>query len=876
MTESADHPGPADAAETAEPRAAAVFISFRNKDGEHAAAVLRNALAEHFGESVVFRSTDSIEPGTYFRDVILGNLEGCAVCIAVIGPHWSDMRAPDGERRLFQQDDWVRTELSLALSLRKRIVPVLLDQVPRLSERELPPDLAALAGLQSLRMAHNDHPSTIRRLIRILTPLPNSAARPPVCRLPLAEAGFVERREPAEALTAALAATRARAASTGGPVPVLLCGAVGTGKSVFAAEYARRAAERYAAVWWIDAREPRTIGAQLADLAAAAGFGSDWDAATGVSGLFERLGRDGRWLLVFDGVDGPDGPGALRDLLIRCGRGGDVLVTTRITDWGLAAVEQCPIGLFTRAESLALLAAHLPGQRPEVLDRLAAAMDDLPLAVAHAAALVKAGWFGAEDLPGRLAAAPSVLLASPTAQRYRGVASVVGAWAPVVERIEAEHAAGRRILGLLGVLAPAAVPLRLFTRFGASADDPIAAMEAAAAVADSGLVPVRAGAFHAHPLLQSFILDRIAPEQIAQLREAARVLLAASDPGDPRALQAAGGYEAILPHALALDLAASPDPDCRALLLRVAHHLAVRGDAATALELASAARELWRAEGGPRDACVLGAEAEMARALFRSGDPAGAVRIDRELMAAHTEAEGPAGAATLRAELDLATDLWACGEFETATAAFERLIGRLTARFGAEDWLTLRAVHNAAHGARSLGRAERALRLDEPNLRALTRTLGPGHPDTLRSAHALGLDLRAFGDVRGALALHQDTYERLVELHGPEHADPLAAQYALAVDLRLLRDPRLLETAREMYERSVAGLGPDHPDTLTRRLFYGEALRAAGHEGQGAAELAEARRGLGRAASARLGAGPGRVLGSGGPLGRRHRSDEQV
>jgi hypothetical protein len=403
-------------------------------------------------------------------------------------------------------------------------------------------------------------------------------------------------------------------------------------------------------------------------------------------------------------------------------------------------------------------------------------------------------------------------------------------------------------------------------------------MEAAVAVADSGLVPVRAGAFHAHPLLQSYILERIAPERIAELREAARVLLTAADPGDPRALQTAEGYEVILPHALTLDLAASPDPDCRALLLRVAHHLAVRGDAATALELASAARELWRTEGAERDTLVLGAEAEMARALFRLGDPAGAARIDRALVAAHAEAEGPNGAATLGAELDLATDQWACGELETATAAFERLAGRLAARFGAEAWQTLRAVHNAAHGARSLGRPDRALRLDEPNLRTLTRTLGPGHPDTLRSAHAVGLDLRARGEVRRALALHQDTYERLVELHGPEHADPLAAQYAVAVDLRLLRDPALLETARQVYERSVAALGSDHLDTLTRRLFHGEVLRAAGQEHQGIVELAEARRGLARTASARLaaGPGPGRVPGPRGLLGGRHRSDEEL
>jgi len=852
---------------------AAVFISFRNQDGEHAAAVLRNALAEHFGASAVFRSTDSIEAGTDYRRAILGALEGCAVCIAVIGPHWCAMRAADGERRLFQPDDWVRTELALALRLGKQIVPVLLDQVPRLAEHDLPPELAALAGLQSLRMTHYDHGSAVRRIIRILTPLSGRAARPPVCRLPLADADVVERPEPMAALRDALAAARTHAARAGSAVPVLVSGAVGTGKSVLAAEYARRAAGRYAAVWWIDAREARTVGAQLVDLAAAAGSPGA-DAAGATSELFDRLGREGRWLLVFDGVDATQSTDALLDLLARCGSGGDVLVTTRIPDWGLAAVQSCPVERFERPESVALLAARLPGQSPDTFDRLAAAMDDLPLAVAHAAALVKAGWFAAADLPGFLAAQPLALLGSPGVPRHRGVVSVLGAWAPVVERIEAEHAAGARVLGLLGVLAPSAVPLRMFTE---RSEDALALMHSAAAVAESGLVPVRAGAFHAHPLLQSFILGRIAPDQLDRLRETARRMLGAFDPGDPRALHDAAAYAWILPHVFALDLAASPEPRCRALLIRVAHHLAARGDAATALKLGAAAYEHWLADSGSRDAAVLGIRAEMARALFHSGDPVAAARIDRELVAAYAEAEGPDGASTLCAELDLASDLWACGELETATAAFTRLAVRLAASLGADSWQALRAVHNAAQGERSLGRVEEAFRLDLPNLNELTRVLGRSHPDTLRSAHALGLDLRALGDPAGALALHQDTYERLVELYGPEHAEPLEAQYAVAVDLRLLGDPALPRVAREVYERSVAALGAGHPDTLTRRLFHGEVLWASGYEREAAAELAEARGGLDRAwpdsarAVARL--RPARAAAV-GLLGGGRRSDE--
>lgn len=857
---------PADAAETA-----AVFISFRNKDGEHAAAVLRAALAEHYGESVVFRSTDSIEPGTDFRRAILGNLEGCAACVAVIGPYWNGMRGAGGEPRLFHEDDWVRAELSIALRLGKKVIPVLLDQVPRLCERDLPPDLRDLAGLQSLRMTHYDHTSAIRRLIKVLTPLPGTAARPPICRLLPAEAHHVERPALSAALETAMAAASGKRARLGTPVPVVLSGAVGTGKSVFASEYARRAAGRYAAVWWIDARDPRTLGARLAELAAATGLGAGWDASTGIPELFDRIGRIGRWLVVFDGVDDVDAPDALLDLLTRCGPGGDVLVTTRIADWGLASVEQCPVELFDRAESLALLSAYLPEAPPDVFEDLAAAMGDLPLAVAQSAALVKAGWFGAEDLARRVAAAPGALLSSlPVGRRRSGTVSVAGAWAPVLDRIEAGASRAGQVIGLLSVLAPAAVPLRLFTEPGVIGD-----IDAVDAVADSGLVPVRGGAFHAHPLFQAFVLERIGTERVARLREQARVLLAAGDPGDPRDLRASAGYDAILPHIFAVDLVAARDPGCRALLLRVAHRLAARGDAIAAGNLATRAYELWDAQDGPRDEFVLGARAEMARALFRSGDPEGAARIDRDLVAVHAETTGPDGPAALRAELDLATDLSACGELEAATAMLDRLIRRLAIRFGPESREKLRAVHNAAHGARALGRFERALRLDEPNLRALTRELGRDHPDTLRSAYALGLDLRVLGDPQRALALHQDTYERLAELYGADHPAPLDALYAVAVDLRLSGDPRMVDTAYEVCEQSAVVLGPEHVDSLTRRLFYGEVLRAHGRRDEGAAQCARARRGLGAGALGGLGAG--RVGGIGaGLLGGRRRSDEDV
>lgn len=861
---------PADAVD-----AAAVFISFRNKDGEHAAAVLRAALAAHFGDSVVFRSTDSIEPGTDFRRAILGNLAGCVACVAVIGPHWTRMRGADGELRLFHEDDWVRTELSMALRLGKKVVPVLLDQVPRLTEEELPPDLHGLAGLQSLRMTHYDHASAIRRLIKVLAPLPGAAARPPICRLPPAEAHYVERPLLSTLLDDAMATATGRAVRLGAPVPVVLSGAVGTGKSVLAAEYARRASAQYAAVWWIDARDSRMLGARLAELATAAGLGPGWDAATGVSDLFHSLGRTGRWLIVLDGVgdiDDADALDAVLDLLTRCGTGGDVLVTTRITDWGHAAVEQCSAGLFDRGESTALLSASLPNQIPTAIDRLAAGMGDLPLAIAQAAALVRAGWFSAEDLALRASSDPGALLSSlPRMRRRPGTVSLVGAWEPVLDRLESGPSRAGSVLGLLSTLAPAAVPLRLFTGPGAVGD-----VEAVAEVADSGLITVRDGAFHAHPLFQSYVLERFGPERAERHREEARTLLAASELGDPRDLRARTGYDAILPHALAVGLAATRQPACRALLLRVAHHLSARGDAATAGRLATGAYELWLgqdASDGPRDVFVLGARAEMARALFRSGDPAAAARIDRELMAVHADIEGPDGSAALRAELDLATDLSACGEYETATAMLERLIRRLAACFGPESREKLRAVHNAAHGARALSMSERALRLDEPNLRALTRELGPDHPDTLRSAFALGLDLRLLGDSQAALALHRDTYERLAELYGTDHAASLDACYAVAVDLRLLRDPAVVELAHEVCEQSAAVLGPAHVDALTRRLFYGEVLRAHGRQAEGNAQCERARSGL--AALGAVGSGHTPGIG-GGLLGGRHRSDEDL
>lgn len=748
-------------------------MNFRNGDDNYAAALLYDELATRFGADRVFRSTNSLRPGEDFTVVLLEKLRRCRVVLVVIGPRWLGSTDSAGRRRLWQRNDWVRREIMLALREDKHVIPVLLHDLPRLEPGQLPPSIRPLAKRQSVKLDHRSLRAGLTALVRDLSELDELAPPRPsrTSRLPVRLWGAVDR----PALLA-----RVDDAMADGAV-VVLHGRAGVGKTQLAAEYAHRHAHEHHTTWWVSGERPELITEQVGELARAAGL----DPRSGIDHLCRELNRRGRWLLVLDGVDDVH---ALGDVLAGCPD--RVLVTSRDHRWAPPAVVVDTPGL-TRSESVRLLTERLDHLPEAQASELAEALDDLPLAVAQAATFLRGSTIGVRRYLELLGTRVGPLLdrgGSPTYPRTLGEV-----WSLALESLESTDPAGAELARLCAFFAATPIPVDLFdaaatalaTPLREIATDPIRLDDAAAAVARSGLVDVRTGHLRPHHLFQSYVRDRMTAEQSARTRDAARQVLVARHPGDPRSAESWGRYAVLLPHVLALDLVRGADPRCHRLVLDASHYLVVLGDAKTARDLVSAALAHWTAEFGERHPTVLAATSQLAGAHFRLGDYDSARELDERVLAHRRQALGPDHPDTLAAEHDLAAVAWALSR-QDSRHRHEEVLRRRREILGGDHPDTLRTAHNLAVHLRTVRSVREALALDLDTRARFARVLGEDHVDTLRSTHALAVDLRLLGSAAEARAWNEDTLARCRRVLGEDHIETLRCANNLVQDLRAL------------------------------------------------------------------------------------------
>jgi hypothetical protein len=152
-----------------------VFINYRTGDGDFASALLDRELSAHFGADSVFLASRTIEPGRDFEHEILTQLRACNVVLAVIGRAWLHPYDETGRSRLELPGDWVRRELVEAAATGIPVIPVLLDDTPRLSADDLPADLAGLERAQYLKLRHRHVGDDVRRIVHTLRDLDRQA-----------------------------------------------------------------------------------------------------------------------------------------------------------------------------------------------------------------------------------------------------------------------------------------------------------------------------------------------------------------------------------------------------------------------------------------------------------------------------------------------------------------------------------------------------------------------------------------------------------------------------------------------------------------------------------------------------------------------------
>ncbi len=320
-----------------------------------------------------------------------------AAALGVI-PLFDSYRAATGQSR----GSYTQWELFLAKHYGKKTYVFLSD--PGFSADEPNPEDADLRSCQAAYRAwiettgeHRDALTIKAKLIEdvLVLPFPDFNSPKPI-NLPFASLGVLfQGREPTlDRLHESLANTPARKATAIAGKAVHGLG--GVGKTRLAIEYAWRYAEEYSALLFVGAGSRSDLRRNFAALSGPSVLNLPEQEATDeeicVAAVLRWLGEQAGWLLILDNVDSEEAAVAVDALIPRL-RGGHVLLTGRLAQWG-AEVEPIELDVLTEKASTDFLLARTEGRRRATKEdgdqvvELVRELGFLPLALEQAGAYI--------------------------------------------------------------------------------------------------------------------------------------------------------------------------------------------------------------------------------------------------------------------------------------------------------------------------------------------------------------------------------------------------------------------------------------------------------------------------------------------------------
>ena len=165
-----------------------IFISYRRSDSAGESGRLSDDLIARFGSKAVFMDVDAILPGRDFRKAIHENVGGCSVFLAMIGSEWLGATSTTGQRRLDNENDYVRLEIAAALRRDIPVIPVLVRGAHMPKFNELPEEIRDLAYRNSMELTHSRWKSDVQVLGNALAPYLEDASAAPAVAPKLAPA----------------------------------------------------------------------------------------------------------------------------------------------------------------------------------------------------------------------------------------------------------------------------------------------------------------------------------------------------------------------------------------------------------------------------------------------------------------------------------------------------------------------------------------------------------------------------------------------------------------------------------------------------------------------------------------------------------------
>ena len=402
----------------------------------------------------------------------------------------------------------------------------------------------------------------------------------------------------------------------------------GVGKTQLAARYARVHRGDYDVIWWLRADQPATLRADLAALAAALGLVDvdvDVDERQAVAVAAGWLERNRRWLLVFDNVTSPV---AIAELVPE-GAGGHVLITSRASaDWRSLGGRQLTLDVWEREESRTFLRARTNEQEEGVLDEVADALGDLPLALEQAAAYANAKAISLASYVHRLRdRAPELFeLGEPPRYEHTRYEHTTGTvWTLAFGRL-AEQPPAREMLAVCAYLAPERIPLELLMTWADLANEASATerdiSDAIELMFSFSLVTADVeSTLRISPALQRFEQSALGHAERQQAITDAVRLLAAVLPERPGNPDGWPMYERMVAHALVATGHAVANntalEDTARVLQRLAAYQRARATVARSASISSRARSATLAPSARVFLCHSSADKDQVRELYR-------------------------------------------------------------------------------------------------------------------------------------------------------------------------------------------------------------------------------------------------------------------
>ena len=620
--------------------------------------------------------------------------------------------------------------------------------------------------------------------------------------------------------------------------PRVLCGAGGSGKTSLAVEYAYAHQDQYDIVWWIRADTQATIVADLAALAPKlARSGQTFETPRqACNAAVAELQRRDRWFLIFDNARRPDDLA----LFIPAKSVGNVLITSGDSHWSSVATV-VPVNSWSRRESIEFLRLRLGGiDDMPAAEQLAAALDDLPLAIEQAAACIDQSKISiAQYLRDYENHWAEMLEQGRPAGSYPISAAM--AWELSFRRMALLNPGAAELLTLCGFFAPDEIPLAMIQNAsGALPEDLADLMRDAAALQDAlntleKFTLARSGGhtISVHGVIGAMAQDRLSNiDRMSWATVALQIASAAFefDSQNPNSWRACGE---VLPHVLAATMHAQGTGVASQavvdLLSRTGRFLLKHGNYSESRTLLEMAYNLVKTTYGPQSVQAADIANNLARVRHRLGDLPGASALYEVALQIDRASYGADDPHLATVANNSAMTLVELGKLDSARERLEWAIEVYQKSYPKHHPKVASVMNNLGFVLVQLKDFSAARRWLEQALTITESTFGVGHPQVACIAANLGSALRAGGERAQARKLFDRALLIDETAFGVNHP-------AVARDLfnmgQLLSDEGDFSAAVGPLERALTitetSYGPEHRETALCLNELGRALRGTG------------------------------------------------